>query len=66
MFKIMYFWLLFNFTFLVSFGGEYVEDEKKVEFTEEAFPFDELGKEDNYSTDIQEEEVLLIWIAILE
>mmetsp|Transcript_8589 Transcript_8589/g.14546 ORF Transcript_8589/g.14546 Transcript_8589/m.14546 type:complete len:1837 (-) Transcript_8589:4-5514(-) len=58
MFKIIYFWLLFNFTFLVSFGGEFVEDEKKVEVAEEAFPFEELGKEDNYSTDVQEEENL--------
>ena len=57
MFNILYLWLLLNFTFLFSFGGELAVDEKKIDDNEAIFPFEELEKEDNYSTDIQEEEV---------
>ena len=62
MFKIIYFWLLLNFSFFVTFGGEFVVKEKLKEthFSDETFPFDELGKEDNYSTEVVEDEVCSI------
>ena len=31
--------------------------EEKVEYDDKVFPFEELEKEDNYSTDVQEDEV---------
>jgi hypothetical protein len=46
----------------VTFGGEFVVKEKSKEthFSDETFPFDELGKEDNYSTEVVEDEVCSI------
>lgn len=54
MLRILCFWLFF----LSGYVGEVVVDEKEVLNTDdEVFPFEELGKEDNYASDLQDEEV---------
>ena len=55
MIRILCFWLFF----LSGYVGEVVLKEV-VETDDEVFPFEELGKEDNYSSDFQHEEVCYV------
>lgn len=57
MLRIFCFWLFF----LSGYVGEVVIEEKEVvDSDDEVFPFEELEKEDTYSSDLHDEEVCLM------